>query len=114
MLRDASLVTLLAPAACSHDAGVLHVSGTVEIRELQLAPLVSGRLVRLLKDEGDPVHRGDTVAVLEQPGLDALIKQRRAQAQAAALRVAEVQAGQAASARAADQLAGSESLRRPH
>src|SRR2546423_13200900 len=112
MLRDASLVTLLATAACDRDAGVLHVSGTVEIRELQLAPLVSGRLVRLLKDEGDTVHRGDTVAVLEQPGLDALITQRRAQARAAALRVAEVQAGQADRERAANDLARSESLRR--
>jgi len=110
--RDAFCLTLLATAACHSDNSVLKVSGTVEIRELQLAPLVSGRLVRLLKDEGDAVHRGDTVAVLEQPGLDALITQRRAQARAAALRVAEVQAGQADSARAANDLARSESLRR--
>jgi HlyD family secretion protein len=84
---------------------VLRVSGTVEIRELQLAPLASGRLLRLLKDEGDTVRRGDTIALLEQPGLDALIRQRRAQAQAAGIRVNEVAAAVADSARAASDLA---------
>lgn len=103
ILRDAVLAGLL--AACHADAGTLRVSGTVEIRELQLAPLASGRLLRLLKDEGDTVRRGDTIALLEQPGLDALIRQRRAQAQAAGLRVNEVTAAVADSARAANDLA---------
>ena len=91
---------------------MLRVSGTVEIREVQLASLAAGRLVRLLKDEGDTVRQGDTLAVLEQPGLDALISQRRAQAKAAGLRTAEVAAAQADSARAANDLARAEPLRR--
>src|SRR5205823_1658437 len=80
--------------------------------EVQLASLAAGRLVRLLKDEGDTVRQGDTLAVLEQPGLDALISQRRAQAKAAGLRTAEVAAAQADSARAANDLARAEPLRR--
>src|SRR5439155_107850 len=88
LLRDVVCVTLF--AACHRDASMLRVSGTVEIREVQLASLAAGRLVRLLKDEGDTVRQGDTLAVLEQPGLDALISQRRAQAKAAGLRTAEV------------------------
>ena len=99
-------------AACHGTASTLTISGTIEIRDIQVAPLTAGRLERLLKDEGDTVHRGDTVAVLSQPGLDALIGQRRAQARAAAARVAEVQAAQADSARAANDLARSEPLRR--
>jgi len=103
--RDAVFVTVLvATAACHGDGSVLRVSGTVEIRELQLAPLASGRLTRLLKDEGDTVRRGDTIAVLEQPGLEALISQRRAQAQAAAERTAEITAAVADSQRAANDL----------
>ncbi len=105
-LRDAVFVTVLlaVAAGCNRDRSVLRVSGTVEIRELQLAPLASGRLVRLLKDEGDTVRRGDTVAVLEQPGLEAVITQRRAQAQAAGLRTAEIEAAVADSQRAANDL----------
>ena len=88
-------LALLAAAACSHSSDTLRVAGTVEIREVRLSPLASGRLQRLLKDEGDSVRTGDTVAVLEQPGLDALIEQRRALADAAATRTAEIRAAEA-------------------
>jgi HlyD family secretion protein len=83
----------------------------VEIRELRLASLAAGRVARLLKDEGDSVRRGDTIALLEQPGLSALIGQRRAQAQAAERRTAEVAAALADSARAANDLARASRLR---
>jgi HlyD family secretion protein len=107
-VRDALLIGV---TACHTDSTVLRVSGTVEIREAQLAPLTSGRLVRLLKDEGDTVRRGDTIAVLEQPGLEALIAQRRAQARAAGLRVNEIAAALADSGRAANDLARAHRLR---
>ena len=90
---------------CRGDPNTLRVAGTIEIREMRLAPLAAGRLARLLKDEGDTVRAGDTVAVLEQPGLSALIEQRRAQATAVASRTAEVAAAEADSARAANDLA---------
>ena len=107
-LRSTTLCAIVCATlllACHGNADTLRVSGTVEIRELQLAPLASGRLERLFKDEGDSVRRGDTIAVVEQPGLDALINQRRAQARAAALRVNEVAAAQADSTRAANDFA---------
>jgi HlyD family secretion protein len=87
------------------------VAGTVEIREVRLSPLASGRLQRLLKDEGDSVRTGDTVAVLDQPGLDAQIEQRRALAEAAASRTAEIRAAEADSQRAANDLARARALR---
>ena len=99
-----TLVALGLVSACRGSGDTLRVSGTVEIRELLLAPLSAGRVTRLLKDEGDTVHRGDTVAVLEQPGLEDLISQRRAQAQAAAARTAEIAAARADSERAANDL----------
>lgn len=91
--------------ACHTAPNTLQVAGTVEIREIAIAPLAAGRVSRLLKDEGDTVRRGDTIAVLEQPGLTAQIAQRRAQAQAALRRTAEVQAAVADSTRAANDLA---------
>ena len=102
---SAALALAALAAACSESSSTLTVAGTVEIREVRLSPLASGRLQRLLKDEGDSVHAGDTVAVLEQPGLSALIEQRRALAEAAATRTAEIRAAEADSARAANDLA---------
>jgi len=92
-------------AACTGSSNILTVAGTVEIREVRLSPLAAGRLQRLLKDEGDSVHAGDTVAVLEQPGLSALIEQRRALAEAAATRTAEIRVAEADSQRTANDLA---------
>jgi len=97
--------------ACNSQITSLQLAGTVEIRELRLSSLAAGRVARLLKDEGDSVRRGDTIAQLEQPGLAALIGQRRAQAQAAERRTAEVAAALADSARAANDLARASRLR---
>jgi HlyD family secretion protein len=97
--------------ACGGSGEPLRIAGTVEIREVRLASLATGRLVRLLRDEGDTVRAGDTVAVLEQPGLDALIAQRRAQARAAGSRVAEIMAARADSERTANDLSRAERLR---
>jgi membrane fusion protein YbhG len=106
-----SLPYVVALCACAAPANRVEVAGTVEIRDIQIAPLAAGRVARLLKDEGDSVRRGDTIAVLEQPGLPALIGQRRAQAQAAQRRTAEVRAAVADSARAANDLARAAPLR---
>ncbi len=97
--------------ACHSTLNILQVSGTVEIREIRIAPLAAGRVTRLLKDEGDSVRRGDTIAVLEQPGLAAQLEQRRALAQAAQRRTAEVTAALADSTRAANDLARATRLR---
>lgn len=101
----------LAAAACGRGPAVTRVAGTVEIRQVRLAPLTTGRLVRLLKDEGDSVRAGDTVAVLAQPGLPSLIEEQRARAAGAASRTAEVGAAMADSIRAANDLARAEPLR---
>lgn len=97
-------------AACTGSSNTLTVAGTVEIREVRLSPLAAGRLQRLLKDEGDSVHAGDTVAVLEQPGLSALIEQRRALADAAAIRTAEIRVAEADSQRTANDLVRARAL----
>lgn len=104
-------LVLACVSGCTSKPALLSVSGTVEIRQIHLAPLTSGRLSRLLKDEGDTVRAGDTVAVLDQPGLPALIAQRRAQATGAAARVAEIGAALADSIRAANDLTRAKPLR---
>ncbi|MGH8623120.1 MAG: efflux RND transporter periplasmic adaptor subunit [Burkholderiales bacterium] len=106
-----ALATAALLAACSSSSNSLTVAGTVEIREVRLSPLASGRLERLLKDEGDSVSSGDTVAVLDQPGLEAMIRQRRALAEAAVARTAEIRAALADSERTANDLARTRVLR---
>jgi len=57
------------------------------------------------------VRAGDTIAVLDQPGLDAMIEQRRLLASAAATRTAEIRAAEADSQRLANDLARARVLR---
>jgi len=106
----ALVLAATAAAGCARTSNTLTVAGTVEIREVRLSPLASGRVQRLLKDEGDSVRSGDTVAVLEQPGLSSLIEQRRALADAASTRTAEIRAAQADSQRTANDLARTREL----
>ena len=98
-------------AGCNRTQNSLTIAGTVEIREVRLSPLAPGRIARLLKDEGDSVTSGDTVAVLVQPGLAQQIAERRALAGAAAARTAEIRAAEADSQRAANDLARARMLR---
>lgn len=96
---------------CGSPSSTLSIPGTVEIRDVRVASLAAGRLAHLYKDEGDSVRRGDTIALLEQPGLEALIGQRRAQADAARDRTAEIAAAVADSVRATNDLARATLLR---
>ncbi|HEY6012611.1 MAG TPA: hypothetical protein VIU37_01340, partial [Candidatus Limnocylindrales bacterium] len=47
LLLDAVLLSCL---ACAAPTNRLEVAGTVEIRDIGIAPLAAGRVVRLLKD----------------------------------------------------------------
>ena len=111
MKTQLACLALATLVACHGDAVQTRIAGTVEIRQIRLAPLTAGRLVRLLKDEGDSVRAGDTVALLEQPGLPSLIAERRARAASAASRTGEVGAAVAESTRAANDLARAGPLR---
>jgi HlyD family secretion protein len=61
----------------------IRATGTLEIVEVDVAPTVTGRVVRMLVDEGAAVRAGDTLAVLTQPTLTADIAQRSARVSAA-------------------------------
>ena len=129
--RRATLVArtalLLLTAACRRDDdGVRQGTGTIEVDEIDLAPLSPARLVRVLRDEGDWVRAGDTVAVLTTATIRSDVDARAAQlsaaeaqlrdlvagARAEELRAArsEVEAATAESARASRDAARAESL----
>jgi HlyD family secretion protein len=84
-LSAGALVTLVvAASACSQKppADRVRVSGYVEATEVQVAPEVGGRLVRLAVAEGDRVKPGDLVAQLDTA--DVQLARQRASAERAA------------------------------
>lgn len=60
------------------------IQGEAEITEVRVSSKVPGRVARFLVSEGDYVKRGDTVAVLSTPDIDAKLTQAEAAVSAAA------------------------------
>src|SRR6478672_5739220 len=58
-------------------------TGTVEVREMDVSPQVTARVVRVLTDEGASVHTGDTLVVLTQSTTRADIAGQEARVRAA-------------------------------
>ncbi len=70
-------IALLVIASCRRapPSGVSG-TGTIEIVEVDVAPLAPARVLRVMKEEGDAVRAGDTVALLTQATLRADIEAR--------------------------------------
>ncbi len=60
-----SLLVLSAFGCGNADATGIRASGQIEAKEIAVASELSGRVVQILVDEGDPVHAGDTVLVID-------------------------------------------------
>jgi len=76
-----SLVPLaLAVGSCSKGRSPegIPASGTIETREVDVAPKVGGQLAELRVEEGDKVAPGDALAVVDHSGLDIQLKQAEA------------------------------------
>ena len=96
-LQAAASIALVAASMISagcrdEDPGIV-AEGTIEHTEVDVAPTMAARVVRVLVDEGASVRRGDTLAVLTQPTLDAEIEARRARAAAAEAQARDLEAG---------------------
>jgi HlyD family secretion protein len=79
--------------AQSDAAGDFEATGVIEVVEVDIAPLTSGRVMRVLVEEGDRVRAGDTLAVLELPTLEADLQQRRARVAFTRAALQEIEAG---------------------
>ena len=71
----------------------IHGGGTIEMTEVDVSSLTGGRIVRLNVDEGDAVHRGDTLATLDRGELTAALVEQAARAQGAAQQFKDLQSG---------------------
>jgi HlyD family secretion protein len=90
----AGLLGLVGALACRESrAADVQGTGTLEVVEVDAAPLTSGRVVRVLVQEGQPVRAGETVAILAQPTLPADIEGRRARLAAAEAQLRDLERG---------------------
>lgn len=111
MRMHAPLCGLLVLWSCTKAAAVaIEATGTLEVVEVDVSPISTGRVSRVLVDEGASVRAGDTLAVLTAPTLPSEVEQRRAKAASAAAAFQEAEHGPRAAeiASAASELAAAE------
>ncbi len=84
---------LAALFACRSSTPGLRAVGTVEMTETDIAATVPARVVRVYREEGDTVRRGDTLVTLTQSTLGADLDQRRARIAAAEADLRDLEAG---------------------
>ena len=89
----AVLVLVLGAAGCNRGTMEAVAMGTVEIVEVDVAPMVPGRVTKVWVDEGDIVAVGDTLVSLTQATLAPDIEGRRARVSGMEARLRDLQAG---------------------
>lgn len=83
---------LLCSLAACRDGGLI-ANGTLEVRETDVAALVPARVVAVRVEEGDKVHRGDTLVTLLQATTRTDVDQRAARVRAAEAALRDLRAG---------------------
>ena len=92
-LGQAACIAVLILTACGPDDSDVLARGSVELPEVAVSPMTTGRVVRVLAEQGDAVRRGDTLAVLTQSDADALLADYRARVAAADAELRDLEAG---------------------
>ena len=75
------------------DTSHVRASGTVEVTQVQLAPLVGGRIVELAIEESDKIEKGQFVARLSMDGADDDVRMAEQALAAARAQLAELRSG---------------------
>lgn len=79
--KSALFILLLAVSACSKPERV--TEGKIKRETLAFAPKVTGRVLKIYVKEGDFVKRGDTLAMLDVPEVNAKLSQAKGAVKAA-------------------------------
>ncbi|HEX7937609.1 MAG TPA: hypothetical protein VF483_01385, partial [Gemmatimonadaceae bacterium] len=105
-----SLVAALV-AGCGGDGATVSGTGTLEVVEVDVAPLTPARVVKVWRAEGDTVKVGDTLVSLTQSTVAADVESRRARVASAQAQLRDLEAGArpAEIARAESELRAAES-----
>jgi len=87
-------VALVTLAACgSGPPPTVVATGTLQVDEVDIGPIVPARVVRVFVEEGDSVAPGDTLATLTQAALGPDLAVREARLQAAQAQLMELERG---------------------
>lgn len=93
-MRRATLLVALWALACRDDGpSEVEGTGTLEVVEVDVAPLTPARVVRVWRGEGDTVRAGDTLVSLTQSTIEADVSARRARLASAEAQLRDLQAG---------------------
>jgi HlyD family secretion protein len=106
-----SVVSLIFAAACGARASSSsEATGTLELTDVDVAPLLPARVTKVWRDEGDRVRAGDTLLTLTQSTLSSNIAGQQAAVQAAEAQLRDLLAGPRPSeiARAESELAAAQ------
>jgi len=74
----AAVIALLLLASCNsrkNNTDVLLPQGKVKIESIAVAPKIGGRIEKIFVSEGQTVHKGDTLAIISIPELNAKMEQ---------------------------------------
>lgn len=93
-MRTMILLMALVAAGCRRDdTSEIRGTGTLEVIEVDVAPLTPARVVRVWRNEGDTVRAGDTLVSLTQSTIQADVSARRARVASAEAQLRDLQAG---------------------
>lgn len=84
---------MLITTSCRADRDETVAMGTIEVVEVDVAPMIPARVIKVWVNEGDRVEAGDTLVTLTQATLQPDIAGRRAQVSAAEAQLRDLQAG---------------------
>ncbi|HJQ19853.1 MAG TPA: efflux RND transporter periplasmic adaptor subunit [Gemmatimonadaceae bacterium] len=87
------LAVLLVAACRGRDPDTIEGTGTLEVVEVDVAPMTPARVLRVWRQEGDTVRVGDTLVSLTQSTARADVEGRRARVVAAEAQLRDLQAG---------------------
>lgn len=93
MKRLLLLLPCLAGACARAEGGPIVATGTLQVDEVDIGPIVPSRVVRVFIEEGDSVSVGDTLATLTQASLAPDLAIQEARLQAAQAQLLELERG---------------------
>jgi HlyD family secretion protein len=88
-----TLTVILTIGCDTNDSGQVEGTGTLEVIEVDVAPLTPARVVRVWREEGDTVRTGDTLVSLTQSTVQADVSARRARVASSEAQLRDLESG---------------------